>query len=140
MTGAGYLLCNDRVGEHVDTVLFKAAVVDADFNDLRGKTLESVSCGNPGIRKVAGTTFELQQNGVMVQVFNGTSTFTVGAGPAQYTGATGDAYTDGYRRRLVFKKLVQATKITYFVLDLYERATEPASFNLPRVYTVDVPV
>jgi hypothetical protein len=130
--GHAFLLCNSTTGDYFDTVLFKSSVVDANFSEIAGLSLSSVSCGNPLIRTTTWT-IDFNADGTVVErKGSGTNGY-----PATYIqtlfSSTGARYFD-YQHRFVLRKLVEGSKTTFFLVDLYENVAGTNTIFNPRIY------
>jgi hypothetical protein len=132
--GQAYLLCDNTTGEYFNSVLFKASVVDASINEITGLSLPSVSCGIPSIRP-AIRTINFNMDGSIVERTNGSSNTYDSANAQELFSVTGSRYFD-YQHRYVLKKLVEGSKTTFFLLDLYENIVGTETNYGSRIYVL----
>lgn len=132
--GQALLLCDNTTGEYFNSVLFKSSVVDASASEIAGLTLPSVSCGVPSLR-AATRTIDFNLDGSIVERTGGSSN-TYGVTYAQELfSVTGSRYFD-YQHRYVLKKLVEGSKTTFFLLDLYENIVGTETNYGSRIYVL----
>lgn len=134
--GEAFLLCDGTATDYFDTVLFKPSVVEIDFSELRGRTLTHVTCGNPGVRSTSGS-FVFQQNGGATLTVSTSSSIQNIDSPSTITGPQGEQYFN-FRHRYVARKIVQGSKTTFFMIDLYENNASPVGIRKPCIFMLEV--
>lgn len=135
--GEAFLLCDGTATGYFDTVLFKPSVMEIDFAELRGRTLTAVTCGNPGVRSTSGS-FVFQQNGVTILKDSAGNTSTRGADSlSAITGPQGEQFFN-LRNRLVARKIVQGSKTTFFMMELYENFGVGGVTRKPSIFMLEV--